>query len=89
MNRIKVIKKSLMIYVCGIISLVPILGLLPAACALFAWAMVSSRYRNEWNPAAAYLSWGARFAVLGIIVSLFVACLAAMLLIFHEFSWMD
>ena len=57
-ERIQVIKKSLRIFACGIAGLIPFLGLIPALYAISAGAYLYSRWRRDWNPAAAYLNWG-------------------------------
>jgi len=67
MPRIIVIRKSLTAFVCGIFGFLPFVGLVPGLYALGCWARIRARYRNEWNPAAAYLSWGARLSLLGLL----------------------
>jgi hypothetical protein len=64
--RIAVINLSLRAFICGLFSILPIIGLLPAIAALASWARIHLRYRNEWNPADSYLGWGTALAVLGI-----------------------
>jgi hypothetical protein len=65
--RIIVIQKSLEGFVCGLFGFLPFLGVAPGVYALWCWAHLRSHYRNEWNPAAAYLSWGARLSLLGLL----------------------
>jgi len=67
MSRTDVIRKSLAAFVCGIIGFLPFVGLLPGLYALGCWARIRAHCRNEWNPAAAYLSWGARLSLLGLL----------------------
>ena len=67
MPRIIVIRKSLAAFVCGLFGFLPLIGVVPGLYALFCWARIRARYPNEWNPAAAYLSWGARLALLGLL----------------------
>ena len=69
MPRIIVIRKSLTAFVCGLIGFLPIIGVLPGLYALSCWNHIHSRYPDEWNPASAYLSWGARLALLGLLAS--------------------
>ena len=77
MNRITAIHKSLRAFVCGLVGFLPFIGLVPAIYALVCWAHVRARYRDAWNPASAYLSWGARLATLGLLASgLIVAVIA-------------
>ena len=66
MPRTTVIELSLKAFVCGLLGILPVIGLLPAIHALYCWARVRRRYREEWNPAAGYLSWGTALAVLGL-----------------------
>jgi hypothetical protein len=70
MDRITVIRQSLTAFICGLIGFLPVIGLLPAIRALSIWNRIRRRYRNEWNPASAYLSWGAFLAILGILDSI-------------------
>ena len=66
MPRITVIQLSLRAFVCGLFAILPVIGLLPAVCALSSWARIRLRYPDEWNPASNYLSWGTALAVLGL-----------------------
>jgi hypothetical protein len=76
MARILVIRKSLIAFVCGLIGFLPIIGILPGLYALICWGSIRIRYPNEWNPADAYLSWGARLAVLGFLGSVLIVAVA-------------
>ena len=76
MPRILVIRKSLTAFVCGLIGFLPIIGILPGLYALSCWGSIRIRYPNEWNPADAYLSWGARLAVLGFLGSALIVAVA-------------
>jgi hypothetical protein len=78
MPRILVIRKSLTAFVCGLIGFLPIIGVVPGLYALSCWGSVRIRYPNEWNPASAYLSWGARLAVLGLLGSALIAAAAVL-----------
>ncbi len=60
-------RKSLAAFVCGLFGFLPFLGLLPGLYALICWLRIRTRYPNEWNPAGAYLSWGARLSLLGLL----------------------
>jgi hypothetical protein len=64
--RAIVIQLSLRAFVCGLIGVLPIIGLVPGLYAMFCWARINRRYAGEWNPASAYLSWGTALAVLGL-----------------------
>ena len=69
MPRIIVIRKSMIAFVCGLFGFLPIVGVLPGFYALLCWNHIRTRYPDEWNPASAYLSWGARLATLGFLLS--------------------
>jgi hypothetical protein len=64
--RILVIQLSLRAFVCGLLGVLPVIGLLPGLYALSCWARIRRSYRDEWNPASSYLSWGSILAVLGL-----------------------
>jgi len=76
MPRILVIHKSLTAFVCGLIGFLPFIGLVPGLYALFCWAHIRSRYPDEWNPASAYLSWGALLALIGLLGSALIVAVA-------------
>jgi hypothetical protein len=73
MDRVTAIHKSQTAFVCGIIGFIPVFGLVPAIYALRCWRRISTEYGDQWNPAAAYLSWGARLACLGLLASVLLA----------------
>ena len=76
MPRIIVIRKSLTAFVCGLIGFLPIIGVLTGLYALLCWNSIRTRYPDEWNPASAYLSWGARLALLGLLGSALIVSVA-------------
>jgi hypothetical protein len=58
-----------------------VLGLIPAIWALLGWGRIRVRYGSQWNPAAAYLSWGIRLTVMTLLVSaLIVSAIVLMVL---------
>ena len=68
MERTTAIRRSLAAFVWGIAAiLIPVIGLLPAMFALGHWWAVRSAYRNQWNPASAYLTAGAVLAFVGLL----------------------
>ncbi len=67
MPRIIIIRKSLAAFVYGLFGFLPFIGLVPGLYAIFCWVHIRSRYAGEWNPASAYLSWGVRLAVVGLL----------------------
>jgi hypothetical protein len=56
MDRIGAIEKSLNAFVCGLFGFVPLVGIFPAVHAITCWLRVRRRYREDWNPAEAYLN---------------------------------
>ena len=86
MDRITVINKSLATFVCGIVGFLPVVGLLPAVYAVLNWRRVTVQYGKEWNPASAYLSWGARLAVLGLLGSVLVIISLAFALVLPPYD---
>ena len=72
LDRVTVIRQSLSVFVCGIASLLPLIGIVPAVCALLRAAQIHRGY-HEFNPAAAYAQWGARLAMLGMSVTILAA----------------
>ena len=76
MPRIIVIRKSLTAFVCGVAGFLPIIGVVPGFYALLCWNRIRTRYRDEWNPASAYLGCGARLAALGLGISALIVAVA-------------
>ncbi len=74
------IRKSLTAFACGIVGLVPFVGVVPAVCALFLSARVRRRYR-DWNPASVYLRWASVLGVLGIVVTLLAGFFVALAIV--------
>ena len=66
MPRIIVIQLSLRAFVCGLVGVLPVIGLVPGLYALSCWARIRLRYRDEWNPASDYLSLGTLLSVAGL-----------------------
>lgn len=62
-----VIRKSLAAFVCGLFGFLPFIGIVPGLYALVSWARIHFSHHDEWNPASAYLSWGARLSLLGLL----------------------
>jgi hypothetical protein len=64
MDPTAIIHRSLTVFVCGMIGLLPVIGFVPALMAIIEWSR--ARKYPDWNPAAAYLKWGGRMALIGI-----------------------
>jgi hypothetical protein len=80
MDRITAIQKSLAAFVYGIIGMLPVIGLVPAFCALRLGSRVRSQYRGEWNPAVIYLRAGVAFAGFGIFSTLLLLVVLTMVI---------
>jgi len=70
MDRISVINKSVAAFVCGLLSLLPLIGLPFGIAAVAQFIRVRSRRNVEWNPAERYLDLGATFALIGFGLTL-------------------
>ena len=78
MDRALAIRRSLSAFVCGIFSFFPVLGAVPAVCAIAQWWSVRSRYKDQWNPASAYLRAGLALAVLGLLSAMLLFVVLAL-----------
>ena len=67
MDRATAIRRSLAAFVWGLIGVVPVIGLIPAVCALGHWWAVQANYKDPWNPASAYQAAGGLLAVIGLL----------------------
>jgi hypothetical protein len=81
MDRITAIRKSLAVFVYGIIGILPLVGLVPAVCALSQWWRVRSGYRSQWNPASAYLRAGSALALFGLLSSILLGLVIAIAIV--------
>ena len=59
-ERERAIRLSLRAYVGGLMSLIPVLGFIPAFYAILLWRRIP---RDVWNPAAGYLHIGITLSV--------------------------
>ena len=82
MERTTAIRRSLAAFVWGIAAiLIPVIGFIPAVFALGHWCAVRSAYRNQWNPASAYLTAGAVLALLGLLITVLSGAFIAIALV--------
>jgi len=65
MDRVRIIERTFWCYWAGWMSLVPIVGLIPAVVAIHHFFRVRADLDGEWNPAGTYLGWGLALAVIG------------------------
>jgi hypothetical protein len=68
-DRAELIQKSLRIFVCGFVSLIPIVGLIISIYTLLSAARLGTRFRDEWNPASVYLRWGTALSVFSLALN--------------------
>ena len=72
MEQVTLIRRSLTIFVCGLIGAVPILGVPPALYALVSAVRTHFASGQTWNPASRYLAAGALLACAGIGLSVLI-----------------
>ena len=68
-DKVQVIERSLHCFTCGLLGLLPLVGLPFAIMALFDSFRITTRKANIWNPADRYLSVGTFCAALGLILN--------------------
>ena len=72
MDKIYLIRSSLRCFACGIIGLLPFIGIPFAVAAIWNFRRVFFGKSNLWNPAAPYLSIGAACATFGLLLDLLI-----------------
>jgi ascorbate-specific PTS system EIIC-type component UlaA len=65
--KIKMLENSIRCLVCGMLGLLPVIGLPFALAALVLSAKVRARQKKNWNAAKPYLVWGVVCAAAGAI----------------------
>ena len=68
-DKVQVIERSLRCFTCGLLGLLPLVGLPFAVTALFDSFRITNRKGTIWNPADRYLSVGTSCAALGLILN--------------------
>jgi ABC-type Fe3+ transport system permease subunit len=86
MDRITAIKESLAIFVCGVLSCIPVIGIIPAIYALANWRYVRTHHAGDWNPADHYLRWGVILALVSLVGTLLFATGVAAVVIGRQLS---
>jgi NADH:ubiquinone oxidoreductase subunit 5 (subunit L)/multisubunit Na+/H+ antiporter MnhA subunit len=81
MDRVALIKTSLLGFTCGLLGLIPFLGFPLGVAAVVQFIRVRRRKNLEWNPANDFLDWGVRFALIGVVLTLLVFAIAFLALI--------
>lgn len=72
-EKVQTIQRSLRCFFCGIIGILPGVGIPFAVVALGNWLFLLRRSKDNWNPAARYLHYGALAATLGILLTFLLA----------------
>jgi len=70
--KIKMLKNSLRCFVCGLLGLLPVIGLPFAIAALWISGRVRAREKLFWNAAQPYRIWGVVCAAVGTIFGGFI-----------------
>jgi hypothetical protein len=70
--KIKLLKNSLRCFVCGLLGLLPVIGLPFAIAALWISGRVRAREKLFWNAAQPYRIWGVVCAAVGTIFGGFI-----------------
>jgi hypothetical protein len=84
-ERIKLIKRSLLCFALGFIALIPGLGV-PFAIGALVTYLRTAHAEVDWNPAGRYLLLGLILAVVGLVTSVVIACLIV-LYIAEDAGW--
>ena len=71
--KIEQMERSLQCFVCGWLSLLPLLGLPFGIGAVALYTRVRLRAAGEPNPARRYLRWGLILGLLGVVISALLA----------------
>jgi hypothetical protein len=71
-HKVFAARRSMTVFVCGLASFVPVLGLPFGITALVGGAHVRREYRG-FNPGELYLNWGMALALIGMCSSTLIA----------------
>ncbi len=81
-DKVQVIRRSARCFVCGLVGILPGIGVPFAVVALGDFLYVSQNKGTITNPAERYLRQGAFGAVLGLLLTLFLGAIVAV-----QISW--
>jgi hypothetical protein len=85
-ERIIVIQKSLRTFRCGLASLLPFVGVVPAACALVGSFQLR---RCADNPAAKYVKWGRTLGIAGLLLTTALVIASALSALAHTNGYVE
>jgi hypothetical protein len=71
-DKVQVIERSLRCFACGVVGLLPVIGVPFAVIALSNFAQVKHRKGPIWNPAGRYLGIGSLCATAGLGLTLLI-----------------
>jgi hypothetical protein len=69
MDKVRVIEGSMRCFVCGWLSLVPVLGLAAGFVAIAEYLFIHRMTPGQWNPARKYLQSGILLSILGLLIN--------------------
>jgi len=72
-DRVQIIRRSLRCFFCGLVGILPGIGLPFAVVALGDWVFLLRHKTPEWNPAERYVHYGAQAAAAGLLLTLLLA----------------
>ena len=81
MDRIEVIQRSLRCFTLGLIGILPLLGVPFALLALDNFRQVKRGLGTQWNPARTYLRWGLATAISGLLLSVVLTSVVAIIIV--------
>lgn len=76
-DRVQIIERSLRCFFCGLVGILPGIGLPFAVVALGDWLYLLRHKSSEWNPAERYVHYGAQSATAGLLLTLLLAAVLA------------
>lgn len=70
MNRITAIRAALKCFTCGLLTFIPLVGIVFALGAVIFYARASQHSSDEWNPGRRYAVLGVEFAITGLLINI-------------------
>ncbi len=80
--RIRLITRSVRCFTCGILGLIPLLGLPLGLVAVAMFVRLRRENRNGWNPAQSHARWGLAFALTSILAN-------GIMILMLALAWID
>lgn len=73
LDKVQIIERSMNCFRCGLVGILPGIGLPFAIVSLGDCLNVMLRKGSNWNPAERYLRWGAASAAAGLMITMLLA----------------